>query len=792
VARHALLIGVSEFADERLARLNAPTNDVIALRGILQDSSRGSFDSVELSVNEDFLAVRDHLSGFFHDRAPDDLLLLYYSGHGILGRGNRLFLATVGSNLDIPRDRSVSAKEIRDFIEDSRAERQIVVLDCCHSGAFAEHAKAAAPPPAVTPDTFSGGDAGLYVLTASDALQFAWDGAELRAGNEAAIGFSRFTSWLVDGLEKGEAAPEDEQITMDALYRYLFRRARSEGAASIPQRFVQGGGGDLVISKNPLAGSSQVDPGIMAALAAEAFRMRLGAVAELALQMEEGRTNAARAARLLLRRHLQRESDYRVRRAITNALADELQQPAEAARQVAEESKRLEAARLAAEESKRAEAARLAAEESKRAEAAQLAAEESKRAEATRLAAEESKRAEAARLAAEESKRAEAARLAAEESKRAEAARLAAEEKPRAEVAPRVFISYSHDDPAHEDGVLDLADRLRNQGIDASIDQYEPSPPQGWPAWCEAEIRRAAFVLMVCTETYLRRVDGEEEPRKGHGVLWEARLIKQHLYDAGSVSSKFVPVLFADGSPEHIPRPVRGGTIYRVGTPEGYEALYRLLTNQPRVRKPEMGTLRRLPERLRQTVGALSTEEELRAEVARQTEEERRRVKAARQAHEAQRTAEAAQWTPPPVDMPEGAIFISYAREDLAAVRARKNALDAAGLTVWFDFDRIRAGDAFDLETQKYIQRCSLFLPVLSRNTEARTEGFFRREWRYALDRDLGIDPSTPFIIPVAIDETVEFTTLPRRFHEIYITKLAEGRPTPEFIEQLKRIGCRR
>jgi uncharacterized caspase-like protein len=208
---------------------------VKALQGILQDSSRSGFDSVTLSLNENFLATRDRLSRFFHDRAPDDLLLLYYSGHGILGRGNRLFLATAGSNLDAPRDRSISAREIRDFIEESRAQRQIVVLDCCHSGAFAERAKAAAPPPAVTPDTFSSGDAGLYVLTAADALQFAWDGAELREGNEAVGGFSRFTSWLVDGVEKGEAAPEDEQITMDALYGYLFRRARSEGAAATPQ-----------------------------------------------------------------------------------------------------------------------------------------------------------------------------------------------------------------------------------------------------------------------------------------------------------------------------------------------------------------------------------------------------------------------------------------------------------------------------------------------------------------------------------------------------------------------------
>jgi uncharacterized caspase-like protein len=322
MARHALLIGVSEFADKRLARLNAPTNDVIALRGILQDGSRGGFDTVELSLNEDFVGMRDHLSQFFHERAPDDLLLLYYSGHGILGRGNRLFLATTGSNLDTPRDRSISAKEIREFVEDSRAERQIVVLDCCHSGAFAEHAKAVAPPPAVTSETFSGGDAGLYVLTAADALQFAWDGSELRAGNEAAGGVSRFTSWLVDGLAKGEAAPDDEQITMDALYRYLFRRARSAGTPSTPQRFVQGGVGDLVISQNPLVGSSQLDPATLKALAAEDWRTRLGAVAELNLLLRDHGTASARAARLLLERQLQHERDHGVVTAINDALEE--------------------------------------------------------------------------------------------------------------------------------------------------------------------------------------------------------------------------------------------------------------------------------------------------------------------------------------------------------------------------------------------------------------------------------------------------------------------------------------
>src|SRR5215472_115931 len=94
------------------------------------------------------------------------------------------------------------------------------------------------------------------------------------------------------------------------------------------------------------------------------------------------------------------------------------------------------------------------------------------------------------------------------------------------------------------------------------------------------------------------------------------------------------------------------------------------------------------------------------------------------------------QWALPPIQMPEGAVFISYAREDLAAARMLKRALDSAGLSVWFDLDRLGPGDTFDLKIQDCVRRCSMFMPLLSRNTEARTEGFFRREWNYALDRD--------------------------------------------------------
>jgi CHASE2 domain-containing sensor protein len=146
-------------------------------------------------------------------------------------------------------------------------------------------------------------------------------------------------------------------------------------------------------------------------------------------------------------------------------------------------------------------------------------------------------------------------------------------------------------------------------------------------------------------------------------------------------------------------------------------------------------------------------------------------------------------WVPPPPEMPEGAIFISYAREDLAAVRALKSSLEAAGLIVWFDFDRIAAGDSFDQKIHDNIQRCSLFLPVLSHNTEARSEGFFRREWRYALDRDMGFAPDVPFILPVAVDNIDHFNTLPLRFRELHITVLPEGAVTQEFVNRLKQIG---
>lgn len=164
---------------------------------------------------------------------------------------------------------------------------------------------------------------------------------------------------------------------------------------------------------------------------------------------------------------------------------------------------------------------------------------------------------------------------------------------------PTVFISYSHDSPEHDDRVLALSNRLRKEGIDCTLDQYEDSPAEGWPKWMDRQIERADFVLVVCTETYCRRVMGTEEQGKGLGVRWESTLTYQHLYDTGGENTRFIPVLFESADVEHIPTPLRGATHYCLDTEQGYEDLYRRLTNQPETPRPELGKLRALPPRER-------------------------------------------------------------------------------------------------------------------------------------------------------------------------------------------------
>lgn len=164
---------------------------------------------------------------------------------------------------------------------------------------------------------------------------------------------------------------------------------------------------------------------------------------------------------------------------------------------------------------------------------------------------------------------------------------------------PSVFISYSHDSTEHSDRVLALSDRLRADGIDATIDQYEESPAEGWPKWMDRQIAKSNFVLVVCTETFLRRVVGNEDPGKGRGVKWESTLTYQHLYNDDSLNKRFIPILFEGSTDKHIPTPLQGATYYFI--PAQYDDLYRRLTNQPKTTKPELGKQKSLPPRERKS-----------------------------------------------------------------------------------------------------------------------------------------------------------------------------------------------
>jgi hypothetical protein len=148
-----------------------------------------------------------------------------------------------------------------------------------------------------------------------------------------------------------------------------------------------------------------------------------------------------------------------------------------------------------------------------------------------------------------------------------------------------------------------------------------------------------------------------------------------------------------------------------------------------------------------------------------------------------------ARFLPPAREMPEQAVFISYAREDLAAVQQIKAGLEEAGITTWFDIDRLEGGDDYDRKIQRNIARCSYFIPVISHNTERRHEGYFRREWSYALDRARNMADGALFILPVALDGVSAVgATVPERFQALHATALQGGEVTPEFARRLSEL----
>lgn len=139
---------------------------------------------------------------------------------------------------------------------------------------------------------------------------------------------------------------------------------------------------------------------------------------------------------------------------------------------------------------------------------------------------------------------------------------------------PIVFVSYSHDTPAHAKRVLTLAQQLRHDGFDVRLDQYLPGPPpQGWPRWMLDELDAAQHVLVICTPTYHRRFRGHELTG-GLGADWEGAVITNQLYEARShAASRFLPVLFEPADLMAIPEPLRATTHHLLTSDTAYHHL---------------------------------------------------------------------------------------------------------------------------------------------------------------------------------------------------------------------------
>ena len=135
-------------------------------------------------------------------------------------------------------------------------------------------------------------------------------------------------------------------------------------------------------------------------------------------------------------------------------------------------------------------------------------------------------------------------------------------------------------------------------------------------------------------------------------------------------------------------------------------------------------------------------------------------------------------------------IFLSYASQDAEAAERICDALRAAGLEVWFDQNELRGGDAWDASIRKKIKECMLFVPIISTNTESRSEGYFRLEWKLAVDRSHLMADDRTFLLPVAIDDTSEtMARVPDRFRERQWTRLPGGVTPATFAERVQRLN---
>jgi len=286
-SRRALIVATEQYEDPELRKLRAPAKDAQSLAEVLGDPALGDFE-VSTLLNETHWRISEGVEELLSEARVDDFLVLHFSCHGIKDSSGELYLAASNTRPNLLASTAVEAALVNRLIRRSRAQRVVLLLDCCFGGAFERGMSARATGAVDVADQFQqrdqdlGGGRGRVVITSSSAMEFAFEGTDLADG--PAERPSVFTGALVEGLTSGAADRDrDGKFSLGEVYDYVFDRVREIAPNQTPNKFEYGVQGDFVLARNPkwVVTPGQLPPQL-ATLAEDPYApTRLGSVADL-------------------------------------------------------------------------------------------------------------------------------------------------------------------------------------------------------------------------------------------------------------------------------------------------------------------------------------------------------------------------------------------------------------------------------------------------------------------------------------------------------------------------------
>jgi formylglycine-generating enzyme required for sulfatase activity/uncharacterized caspase-like protein len=242
----ALLIGVSEY-EPGLNPLPGAVKDVEAMQRVLVHPEMGGFAQENITVlkNPQRQAIEDALYKLFDNRQKDDLLLFYFSGHGVKDESGKLYLSTCATrknNGRLVKPSAVAASTLHESINESKSQRQVVILDCCFSGAIAKGMSVKDDGTVNVQEQLGG--KGRAILTSSTSTQYSFE----QEGSELSV----YTQYLVEGIEKGAAdLDNDGWISIDELHEYASSKVREAAPAMTPEFYPVQEGHKIMLAKSP-------------------------------------------------------------------------------------------------------------------------------------------------------------------------------------------------------------------------------------------------------------------------------------------------------------------------------------------------------------------------------------------------------------------------------------------------------------------------------------------------------------------------------------------------------------